>query len=288
MDLKRDHAPVLRLFAFYLAAVAGVCAAGLAVRPVPCALLAAGHAAAAALLAARAGRGSSPLLPWLLWLGCWLELGWIIRWTGRALHDPAVAALDLAVFGAHGHLMLPDRLPGLTTPMHAAYLSYYALVLGPALLLARRRAWPRLSRYTFTVMATYLACFTVYLVWPVLGPRAAGAAAAGTAGGLAGLEAALRALGDSPGTAFPSSHCAGAWAAALAATTAAAPPVRAALIAWAALITVSTVHTGNHYGLDAVAGVAVALLIRLIATESGLRKLRPAATASAAGNEVTS
>jgi hypothetical protein len=63
--------------------------------------------------------------------------------------------------------------------MQAAYLSYYFLLLDPLLVFVRRSRWFAGERYTFAVMTTYLCCFIVYLLYPVLGPRALAAGPAG-------------------------------------------------------------------------------------------------------------
>jgi len=121
------------------------------------------------------------------------------------------------------------------------------------------------------LVATYLACFTIYTILPVLGPRIVAAATEGGSGGgglVAGLAEGLRQAGDVPGTAFPSSHCAGALAAALAAGEFVSRRLRAVLVAWAVLVSVSTVYTGNHYALDAVAGVILTLGVRFVLTRS--------------------
>jgi len=85
---------------------------------------------------------------------------------------------------------------------------------------------------------------------------------------VAGLAEGLRRAGDVQGTAFPSSHCAGALAAALAAGEFLARRQRIALLVWAGLIGVSTVHTGNHYALDAAAGLLLALGVRSVLVRS--------------------
>jgi membrane-associated phospholipid phosphatase len=91
---------------------------------------------------------------------------------------------------------------------------------------------------------------------------AQGAAATADGDGLmAGLVEALRRAGDSPGTAFPSSHCAGVTAAALFARRCFAPATCRWLAVWAALVVLSTVYTRNHYALDATAGVLTALSV---------------------------
>ena len=275
MDLNHTPSRVLWLFAFYQAAVAAVYVAGPGGRSLALGGLALVQVIVAALLFRFASR--PPLhrtsrwrlaLPYALWLACWLQLGWLIRSSGQSMHDAQIAAADLALFGGHGHLLFARWLPQASQVMHLFYLSYYGLVLGPPLVLALRRRTTDCERYTRVVMATYLLCFLAYLLYPVLGPRAAAAAQAATGHGgatLGVITEALRQAGDSPGTAFPSSHCAGAFAAALAAGAMFSRRTRAVLLVWAGLITLSTIHTGNHYGIDAAAGVLLAVSVHLTA-----------------------
>jgi membrane-associated phospholipid phosphatase len=263
-----------RLFAGYHAFVAGVCLFSLLAHPLLFGALALLHAAAAVALlrwAARPApaRGSrfGALWPWGLWFLSWIEIGRFTAWTGNVTHDASIIALDLAVFGVHLHESLAGWIPAPVTGevMQAAYLSYYFLLLGPLLVFARRSRWFACERYTFAVMTTYLCCFIVYLLYPVLGPRALAAAqATSSEGDLAGLAEVLRQLGDSPGTAFPSSHCAGALTAALAAGRYLERPWTPVLVGWALLITVSTVATGNHYAIDSVCGLIVAFGVYLV------------------------
>ena len=286
MDLNHTPSRVLWLFALYQAAVAAVYVAGPGGRSVALGGLALVHVAIAALLLRFASRAPSRetsrwrlALPYALWLACWLQLGWLIRFSGHPMHDAQIAAADLALFGEHGHLLFARWLPQASQVMHLIYLSYYGLVLGPPLVLALRRRTADCQRYTRVVMATYLLCFLIYLLYPVLGPRAAAAAQAATnhGGGAVGVLAeALRQAGDSPGTAFPSSHCAGAFAAALAAGAMVSRRTRALLLAWAGLITLSTIHTGNHYGIDAAAGVLLAMSVHLVAVRVRQFRVRQA------------
>lgn len=288
MALNRQPDRALAAFAVHRGALALACGLLLPRQPLAAAALATGNAALALAFAGLARRPTPAeppawrlLLPWVLWLLCWLETGWLIDLAGRDPRDAAVAAADLALFGGPWHERLGRLLPGagLAEAMQALYLSYYALVLGPPLLLALRGRRRACADYTATVTATYLLCYLAYVVHPVLGPRAAalaGGGGDGAAGGVAaGLAAALRAAGDSPGTAFPSSHCAGALAAALAAGAHLGPHSRALIVAWAALVAVATVHTGNHYTLDSAAGLLLAVGVRTIAARGPLPRLRP-------------
>jgi len=187
--------------------------------------------------------------------------------AGRTPHDAPIAAWDLAIFGGPWHARLSEVLGGAAVgqAMQFFYLSYYGIVIGPLVVFVLQGRIAATERYTLNVMAAYLACFVVYLVFPVVGPRALAAAAAGPPAvpdGLAGFAETLRRLGDSHGTAFPSSHCAAALAAALAATFRSSRWARTGMVVWALLIAVATVYTGNHYTLDSAAGVVLALAVR--------------------------
>jgi membrane-associated phospholipid phosphatase len=276
MALIHDHAAVMRLFALHRLTAAAVAVVLLRDRPLMAAgsgllgLVAAGLIGKAARpLAARGPGARQLLLPWILWLAAWVEVGWLFRVAVRLPHDAVVAAADLALFGGPWHQRLGEVMPGAFAGefWQAAYLSYYGLILGPpiALVLAGRRA--DAARYTRAVLTTYLLCFTLSLVWPVCGPFDMAARDPGLPGeaptGLAGVADLLRRTGDSPGTAFPSSHCAGSVAAALAAGAAyGTRRSRLLLLTWAALIVISTIHTGNHYAIDAAAGVLTAVGVR--------------------------
>jgi membrane-associated phospholipid phosphatase len=238
------------------------------------ALPAALHAgAAAAAFGAAAGPGRSPGIPerlswrrdgspWLIWLLAWVELGALHRLIGRAGHDALIAGLDRRLPGGPWHRELASIAPWpwLSESAHFVYLSYYAIIaLMPLLAIARRRP-DDFRDATLRLVGCYLGCFAVSLLLPVFGPRLA--EGAGTQSGLfSGLGAALRALGDSPGTAFPSSHCAGSVMAALVARRADRPQLATWMGVWAAAIVVSTVYTGNHYALDSLAGSGWALLL---------------------------
>lgn len=262
-----------RLFAGYHVIVAGVCLGSLVVHPLPFGALALVHTGAAVALiwwatrpAPARGSRFGALWPWVLWFVSWIEIGRFTAWTGHGTHDTSIIALDLAVFGVPLQESLPGSFPApvVGEVMQAAYLSYYFLLLGPLLVLARRNRWFACERYTSAVMTAYLCCFVVYLVYPVLGPRALAAAqATSSEGELAGLAELMRQLGDSPGTAFPSSHCAGALTAALVAGRYLERPWSPVLVGWALLITVATVATGNHYAIDSVCGLIVGLGVYL-------------------------
>lgn len=212
-------------------------------------------------------RGLRQLYPYVFWVLAWSEVGWIFNLTRPVVLDSSILAWDLGLFGTHLNWQLASWLPWswLSEFMHFTYLSYYLLILGPVAYLAwcRRSALPE---HTANLMGTYLACFAIYLCWPVLGPREflaslGGSPAAEPGGIFAPVMMALIKAGDSAGTAFPSSHCAGSMAAALSMHSLLGRRAGSLFLTWALLITVSTVYTNNHYAVDAVAGTAIALVV---------------------------
>ena len=210
-------------------------------------------------------RGIVPL-SWGLWLLAWTEIGWLYRLTGPAVHDGALVRAELALLGSHPHEVLSHVMPWapVAQAMGAAYLSYYLLILGPVAVLVARGRVRDLAAHTLGLMTVYLTCFATYLVLPVLGPRASqvvrGEPTPEGGGVVADIMHGLFAAGDSLGTAFPSSHCAASVAAALLVFRHFGSRAGRVAGVWAGMIVVSTVYTGNHYALDALAGVALAYL----------------------------
>ncbi len=230
------------------------------------------HAAAAWLLPAwlrgggrRRGGMAGALrdaYPWLVWVVAWSELGRLHAVSQAATRDPLIARLDLALFGGPLHRTWALAASGrwLQEAAHFAYLSYFVLIVVVPLRAVLRQRRDEFRAATLGMVATYLGCFAVSAALPVCGPRLAEGAGAGH-GLFASLAAALRAAGDSPGTAFPSSHCAASVMSACLAWRAGSRRLAPWLAGWAAAVVLSTVYTGNHYALDAAAGAAWALLL---------------------------
>lgn len=275
MDLKRDTPAIQILFMIYSLFLAGVWVMRVpqeSITPLMIFL----HIGLAFLLleilrvkpdAPRALHFLAGLLPFLLWAAAWLEIGWLYRLARPEVYDGAVKAIDHALFRVHLNEELSTWIPWapVRNIMGLSYLSYYLLILGPTLVLAVRRRSRDLEYHTLGLLFTYLACFVIYLLMPVLGPKeslvAAGAEVTGVGGLFGPLISAFFAAGDSLGTAFPSSHCAASVAAAILVHRHFGPGSGRIAAVWAALIVISTIYTNNHYLIDAVAGVTTALVI---------------------------
>jgi membrane-associated phospholipid phosphatase len=183
----------------------------------------------------------------------YLEVGQINQFVTLGYHDDVVLALERVVFPVPPRDLLHQLFPWrpVAEYFQFGYLAYYALLpmLGVALYLAGRR---REYREMLTpVLITFYVCFLCFVFFPVAGPWYARPHTGG-------VTDTLLAHGSSKGAAFPSSHVAVAmviW-----------------LLAWrydrrvfwvmAAIVPaliVGTVYGGYHYGVDALAGLGLAV-----------------------------
>ncbi|MGK5546178.1 phosphatase PAP2 family protein [Streptomyces sp. URMC 127] len=203
---------------------------------------------------------------------------------GRLL-DRTMLTWEEHLFGTHPNLLLDSVASRpLNEALSIGYSCYYlCFVLPPAYLILRGldRA---LEHYVLCMcLASYL-CFLGFIALPLAGPLTSLAGAFSPPhlhGYLAQpLQAWLMKNADPPGTCFPSSHVAGAWAAALALRTSGAPRAATRLMATtAAVVTVAVVYCRYHYALDAAAGAAVAGL----AARTAVRLTKPSSVQGAAG-----
>jgi hypothetical protein len=154
--------------------------------------------------------------------------------------------------------------PWLSAILHAAYLSYYPMVVGVPLAfwVAGRRSAAR--RTLLLVMVTFYLCYTLFLFFPVAGPRYLFPLAPVLAdgGAIAAFTHELVRAGSAWGTAFPSSHVAVAVVTSACAGRESRALGRALSLA-TALLLLGTVYGQFHYAVDAVAGAAVGGLVLL-------------------------
>ena len=204
--------------------------------------------------------------PLLLMLAFWTELGFLRPFHGPT-HDAWVTALDLAVFRVHLNVVWMPAMPWpwFSELMHLSYYAYYLIIIGPplALLLTARR--DAMRDVVLRLMVTYLGCYTLYLMFPVDGPghTMVHYQGAPTTGFFYRLVHEAGDFGDSMGTAFPSSHVAGALTAAWAGWRWFSRPIAILLALEAAGVVVATVYTQNHYAIDVLAGILWAVLLQL-------------------------
>jgi membrane-associated phospholipid phosphatase len=227
------------------------------------------------LLAPRARRGGrvarmlGELYPLFVVFSLYSMVGLLNRASGIA-HDARVQAWEQWLFGCQPSMVwIRDKpWPWLSDLMHAGYLCYYPILAAPlGLWLAGRHDAAR--RALLLEMAAFYACYTLFLLFPVAGPRyvlpLADDPATRTA--LARLTQQLLNAGSAWGTAFPSSHVAVALVASVSvlrvSRRAGAPLVAASLV-----LALGTVYGQFHYAVDALAGAALAAV--LLALERSL------------------
>ncbi len=212
------------------------------------------------------GRALREIYPLLWLLAFWSELGLVRELLDATGNDARIAALDLAIFGVHVNAVWMPRMPfpWLSEAMHLMYFAYYPLIFLPPILVGAAGRLDALRDITFGLLVTYLACYLIYVAFPVDGPwhtlpRFTGALSDGLFYRL--VHGALHA-GDSLGTAFPSSHVAGAVTIAYLGWRWFRPMVAAALTTEAVGVIFATVYTQNHYAIDAAAGLVWALVLQ--------------------------
>ena len=209
------------------------------------------------------GRTIRELYPLFLLPGLYSELD-ILNGLGMPVHDTLVRQWELFVFGGQVSRDWWQSAPSAfwSTVFHGAYLSYYLIVSAPALYFAWKGDLHAVRRFVLVVMATFVTCYLVFIFFPVAGPYYEFPRPAGWFIQNAPARLAYEALatGSSYGAAFPSSHVAAALAATLAAMRA-SRKLGLVLLIPTVLLTVGVVYCQMHYGVDALAGVAVGGLV---------------------------
>jgi membrane-associated phospholipid phosphatase len=213
----------------------------------------------ALLLVGVRGPAWRPALDWLvLTIGplMYVELRWIIAGTGMPHHDAAVVGWEHALFPSNPSATLATQwhVPALSEVLHFAYASYYLIVYLPPIALYVTGKRDAFVKTVLALTIVYGACFIVYALFPVDGPRYLVGPAAAPDGPVRRFVLALLERGSSRGTAFPSSHVAASLVSALCALR---YQRRVGLLVtpFVVALIVATVYGGFHYAVDALVGV---------------------------------
>lgn len=232
-------------------------------------LVASGHISlvAALLLALRRkgvmARAAQAWLPLAAIPLLYAELPYLIATVGARFGDEIVQRWEVAVWSGQPARTLAGAAPWtlLSEALHLAYLSYYALIYVPLGWLWWRAAQERptraFSEAALGVVATFVACFAIFVMFPVQGPRYLWPAPEGIPDGP--MRATVRAIlerGSSRGAAFPSSHMAVAFVQALMAFRWRVPG-RLLIAALTAGLGAGAVYGGFHYAVDMAAGAVL-------------------------------
>lgn len=198
---------------------------------------------------------------------CWSELSVLHLDWPRRTHDALVSGWEVGLFGGHPSSTWSAAMPAhwFSETMHAIYASYYLLAFLPLTVAGFARSEEEAADARFRMLSIYLLVFLVYLIFPVVGPASApGLSSSGPAGGFfTALTSGIRAHGDALGTAFPSSHVAGALAMSFGVWCWWGRRWGVVWLVGTALVALATVYTGNHFVVDAAAGALVGGLLQL-------------------------
>ncbi len=194
------------------------------------------------------------------------SLQYINRALSSGYYDSIVIAAEARVFGMQLSQELYKLIPSraISEVLHGCYLLYIVLTPTVAVAMALRRRWNALEVFTTTVLATYVFCYVIFVLFPVRGPfYEFGPIDPGAKHSfLAVLAHKLLEGAASSGTAFPSSHVAASVAIWMHSKEA-GRGIYWAIFLVAAGIFIGTVYGGFHYGVDALAGLLVGVALGL-------------------------
>ena len=125
-------------------------------------------------------RGSGPVgphasgrsIPLLLLAGLYGELDVLNGPGAMPVHDAAGAAVGAGALRRPGQREWWRSAPSRfwSTVLHAAYFSYYFIVLLPAFYFVWRRDLEALRHFVLVVMTIFVLCYLVFIFFPVAGP----------------------------------------------------------------------------------------------------------------------
>ena len=210
------------------------------------------------------GKGLREIFPLILLTSTYGALDVLNNFGAVATYDQWAMHADRVLIGGQisrewwqAH---PSRLR--STIFHASYFAYYPIVALPVLYFLFSGRIGACRRSVLWLTATFLGCYLLFLAIPVAGPYYEFPRPDPVIidNPMARLVYATLARGSSYGAAFPSSHV----AAAVVATVAGFLGTRA--VGWiltvpSVLLCIGVVYCQMHYGVDALAGGAVALLV---------------------------
>src|SRR4029453_474368 len=153
-------------------------------------------------------------------VGLYTQVGLVNAARGVS-YDPLVIGWETALFSGQPSLAWIRAFPSpaWSTLMHGAYLSYYAILAAAPLGMWWSGRLGAARQTLLLIMVTFYACYTIFLIFPVAGPRYVFPPPrnAATEVPLAVLTHRVLEGGSAWGTAFPSSHVAAGLMAAFAA-----------------------------------------------------------------------
>lgn len=205
--------------------------------------------------------------PLIVLIVLYSELPALIRAAGHAeLFDGVVVNWEQALFGSQPARTLAAQFPTfvLSETLHAAYLSYYAIIVSvPAALFLTRR-YSEFHEAVFVLMVTFTVCFAAYIAFPVAGPRYLWTSSS-PHGGIRSATLWLLDARSSKGTAFPSSHVAVSVTQSVLAVRYFGARRGVLLCLLTLGLGLGAIYGGFHYAIDVIAGACLAPIATFVA-----------------------
>ena len=179
------------------------------------------------------------------------------------LNDSSVQRWELSTFDTSPARALAGRwsAPLVSELLHAAYVSYYAIIYVPPVVLYLRGRRESFYSTVAGLMTVFAFCYLIFIVFPVAGPRYLWPPPPGVFDGpVRRFVLNVLAAGSAKGTAFPSSHVAVATVQSILAFRWSAR-AGVALSVLTTGLALGAVYGGFHYGVDVLAGAGVGLVI---------------------------
>ncbi len=193
------------------------------------------------------------------------DVGMLNHIFHSGFRDAVVLKWEQALFGLFPSVWLRIWFPStlLVELLHLSYVAYYALIpiLGFRLYLRGREELCRV--FATTVMLTFFTCYLIFILFPVAGPYYVFIQNDAGTGLFPRIVHGILAGGASRGTAFPSSHVAGALTV-LWMTCRFERPLIPLIGILSAGIFFGVVYCGFHYGIDVIAGLGIGTLGSLL------------------------
>jgi membrane-associated phospholipid phosphatase len=221
--------------------------------------------------------------PMLLFLMLYESVGFQIPMLNGKMFDSQIHGLEKLIFGNDpGFLLQPYMQIWLNEIMNLAYMSYYFFLPVAVIMLVSKNNFRALEQLSFSVSFTFYACYILFILYPVAGPRfyLADIYYLPLIGPyITPVVLEIVKNGGLYGGAMPSSHCAVAF-----------------VVVWIIfkefrklrlpfgivfiLLCMATVYGRYHYISDVVAGIAVGMACLIIADRiqnQYFKKIIPAA-----------
>lgn len=197
------------------------------------------------------------------------ELPTLMVGMGSTYHDATVQRWELGLFGGSSPARTFAPSVGRATPpavtlaisevLHAGYLSFYAIIYLPIVVLFARGDRDTFGRALAGLTTIFGVTYVVFVLFPVQGPRYLWPAPTAIPDGLfRALALTVLEGGSSRGTAFPSAHVAIAAMQSLFALQW-HRPFGVLLSVLTILLTLGAVYGGYHYAVDVLAGAVLGL-----------------------------